>query len=158
MGGYSFKNRTKKRRSRVVGGVRESPNNEECPVCYEVFEEGKEPVKCKFCKYKYHDNCVRTWCARNPGLPCSCPNCRRNDAFSLRSMGRTPSPGRRRGTPSPGRRRGTPSPGRRRSPGRVTNDLIDIGDTRRRGRRGRTPPRVPYPPSRYLADMENLHM
>jgi len=162
MGVYSLKNRTKRRRSsarrirrRVVGGVRESPNNPDCPICFEDFVAGETPKKCNGCKYKYHEHCIRTWCARTPNQPCTCPNCRKEKAFSLPVRPPTP-PARRPPTP-PTRRRGrrarTPSPGRRPSPNRVTNDLIDVGTRRRRRRRTPSPPNNNNP---YLRDFDGM--
>lgn len=146
MGVYSLKNRTKRRSSarrirRRVGGVRESPNNQDCPICFEDFVAGEKLKKCNGCKYKYHEHCIRNWCANRP---CTCPNCRKENAFSLRP----PTPPAIRPPTPPTRRRGrrarTPSP-----------PLIDVvGNTRRRRRR-----RTPSPPNNnnpYLRDFDGM--
>ena len=150
MGVYSLKNsRKNNRRSsartlrRRVGGDRESPNNTDCQICFEEFVAGETLKKCRGCRYKYHEHCIRTWCANRPNHPCSCPNCRGENTFSLRP----PTPPARRPPSPPTRRRGR----RGRSP---SPPLIDVRDARR-SRRRRTPSSPPNN-NPYLRDFDGM--
>lgn len=48
---------------------KELRNEEDCPVCWNSFEELTDQVDCKRCNYSFHKDCV--------SRQMSCPTCRR---------------------------------------------------------------------------------